>query len=86
MRAEATPATPQRTLLLPGASSLVEPLSRQELRVLYLLVAGRSNPEIASELVVPVNTVKTQIQSIYRKLGVKNRMAASAAARELRLL
>ncbi|GHO78030.1 hypothetical protein KSD_58010 [Ktedonobacter sp. SOSP1-85] len=53
---------------------------------MYLLVAGRSNPEIASELVVPVNTVKTQIQSIYRKLGVKNRMAASAAARELRLL
>ena len=35
---------------------------------------------------VSVNTVKTQIQHIYRKLGITNRMAASVAARDLRLL
>ncbi|HLZ56268.1 MAG TPA: LuxR C-terminal-related transcriptional regulator [Ktedonosporobacter sp.] len=63
-----------------------EPLSPQEQRVLRLLVAGRSNPEIASTLVVSVNTVKTQLQSIYRKLGVTNRVEASVAARHLRLL
>jgi LuxR family transcriptional regulator, maltose regulon positive regulatory protein len=62
-----------------------ELLSHQELRVLRLLVAGRSNPEIASALVVSVNTVKTHLQSIYRKLGVTNRVEASAAAHSLHL-
>jgi LuxR family maltose regulon positive regulatory protein len=70
----------------PASSSQLEPLSRQELRVLYLLTAGHSNPEIARELVVSVNTIRTQLQSIYRKLGVNNRVAASEAARSLRLL
>ncbi len=65
---------------------LIEPLSAQEQRVLRLLTAGRSNPEIAQELIVSVNTVKTQVQSIYRKLNVKSRMEASEAARRLKLL
>jgi LuxR family maltose regulon positive regulatory protein len=72
---------------IPGSpTALIEPLSPQERRVLRLLVAGRSNPEIASELVVSVNTVKTQVQSIYRKLGVANRVEASAVARDLQIL
>ena len=65
---------------------LVEPLSPQEQRVLRLLTTGRSNREIADELVVSVNTVRTQVQSIYRKLNVNNRVAAGEAARQLRLL
>jgi LuxR family transcriptional regulator, maltose regulon positive regulatory protein len=65
---------------------LIEPLSPQEQRVLRLLAAGRSNPEIAQELIVSVNTVKTQVQSIYRKLNVKNRWEAREAARALKLL
>lgn len=91
--ADAPPANPQETLsLLPqnpsalAQAALSEPLSPQELRVLRLLVAGRSNPEIASALVVSVNTVKTHLQSMYRKLGVTNRVEASAAARSLHLL
>jgi LuxR family maltose regulon positive regulatory protein len=64
----------------------VEPLSVQEHRVLRLLAAGRTNPEIATELVVSVNTVKTQVQSIYRKLNVSNRIEASEVARALNLL
>jgi LuxR family transcriptional regulator, maltose regulon positive regulatory protein len=64
---------------------LFEPLSKRERRVLRLLVAGRSNQEIAEELVVSINTVRTQIQSIYRKLQVNNRQAASEAARRLNL-
>jgi LuxR family maltose regulon positive regulatory protein len=71
----------------PAVSALlIEPLSGQEQRVLRLLAAGRSNPEIAQELIVSVNTVKTQVQSIYRKLNVKSRMEASEAARRLKLL
>ncbi|HEX7737783.1 MAG TPA: LuxR C-terminal-related transcriptional regulator [Ktedonobacteraceae bacterium] len=64
---------------------LVDPLSPQEQRVLRLLAAGHSNAEIARQLVVSVNTVRTQIQSIYRKLQVNNRHAASEVARQLHL-
>jgi LuxR family maltose regulon positive regulatory protein len=64
----------------------IEPLSQKELRVLRLLVAGMSNAEIASELVVSNNTVKTHVKSIYRKLNVKSRDEAREVAHELRLL
>jgi len=70
----------------PAPALLLEPLSQQEQRVLRLLAAGRSNPEIARELVVSVNTVKTQVQSIYRKLNVNSRWEAGEAARRLKLL
>jgi len=66
--------------------NLVEPLSPQEERVLRLLAAGLSNPEIARELVVSLNTIKTQVQSIYRKLDVHSREEASDVARELNLI
>ncbi|GCE50052.1 LuxR family maltose regulon positive regulatory protein [Thermosporothrix hazakensis] len=79
-------ATPARQALASPPSALIEPLSPQERRVLRLLAAGHSNPEIARELVVSVNTVRTQVQSIYRKLGVSNRVAASEAARSFHLL
>jgi LuxR family maltose regulon positive regulatory protein len=62
----------------------VEPLSPQEQRVLQLLAAGLSNPEIAQELIVSVNTVKTQVQSIYRKLNVTSRSQARQAVQGLR--
>jgi ATP/maltotriose-dependent transcriptional regulator MalT len=65
---------------------LIEPLSRQEQRVLRLLVAGWTYAEMAQELVVSPNTVKTQISSIYRKLGVSRRAEAIAMASRLHLL
>jgi len=68
------------------AASLVEPLSSQELRVLRLLAEHRTNAEIAEVLVVSINTVRTQVQSIYSKLGVHKRSAASEVARDLKLL
>jgi LuxR family maltose regulon positive regulatory protein len=61
-------------------------LSRQEQRVLRLILAERSYPEIARELVVSLNTIKTQVTSIYRKLNVHSRREARAIARDLRLL
>jgi len=70
----------------PDYAMLVEPLSQQEGRVLRLLVAGLSNPEIARELVVSNNTIKTQVQSIYRKLNVSSREGARDVARELKLV
>lgn len=62
-----------------------EPLSPQEQRVLRLLVAGWTNKEIASELIVSVNTIKDHVKNLYRKLNVNNRMQASEVARRLKL-
>ena len=69
-----------------SSSAQVEALSQQELRVLRLLIAGLPNAEIARELVVSTNTIKTHIKSIYRKLSVNSRSEAREVARELRLL
>ncbi|GHO41879.1 LuxR C-terminal-related transcriptional regulator [Ktedonospora formicarum] len=68
-----------------GPASFVEPLSLQEQRVLRLLGAGLRNTDIAQELVISVNTVKTHVQNIYRKLGVRNRFEAGELARRLSL-
>jgi LuxR family maltose regulon positive regulatory protein len=63
-----------------------ESLSPQEMRVLRLLVAGSTYAEIARELIVSPNTIKTQVSAIYRKLGVSKRTEAIEAVRQLRLL
>jgi LuxR family maltose regulon positive regulatory protein len=63
-----------------------EPLSRQELRVLRLLVAGQTYTEMAEALIVSPNTIKTQVSSIYRKLGVSRRAEAIAVTGQLHLL
>jgi len=62
---------------------LLDPLSEQELRVLGLIVAGKSNQEIADELVISVGTAKWHVHNILQKLGVGNRSQATARAREL---
>jgi LuxR family transcriptional regulator, maltose regulon positive regulatory protein len=64
----------------------VESLSRQEQRVLRLLVSGLTYAEMAEALIVSPNTVKTQVSSIYRKLGVGRRAKAMAVTARLRLL
>jgi LuxR family maltose regulon positive regulatory protein len=61
-------------------------LTDRELVVLRLLATRLSQPEIAHELYVSVNTVRTHIQGIYRKLGVGSRQEAIATAREDGLL
>jgi LuxR family maltose regulon positive regulatory protein len=71
----------------PGsADALPDPLSAQEQRVLRLLAAGLSNGEIAQELVVSTNTIKSQLKSIYRKLNVSSREEAREAAHDFHLL
>jgi LuxR family maltose regulon positive regulatory protein len=61
-------------------------LSQRELEVLRLLAGPLSPREIASELFVSTNTLKSHIKSVYRKLGVDSRAAAVARARALSLV
>jgi LuxR family maltose regulon positive regulatory protein len=72
----------------PAADSalLASELSPGELRVLRYLPTNLSRPEIAGELSVSVNTVSSQLRSIYAKLGASDRSEAVHRARELRLL
>ena len=65
---------------------LVEPLSEREAAVLRFLPTMMSNHEIASELFVSVNTVKSHLKAVYRKLDVPDRRGAVRRARELELL
>jgi LuxR family maltose regulon positive regulatory protein len=65
---------------------LIEPLSERELEVLRLLTTHLSSTEIADELVISVNTVRSHIKSIYSKLNVHSRMDAVQRAKELELL
>ncbi|HJS18615.1 MAG TPA: LuxR C-terminal-related transcriptional regulator [Anaerolineales bacterium] len=63
-----------------------EPLTGRELEVLRLLAQDLSNPQIAERLVVSRRTVEAHLRSIYEKLGVKSRDAATRYAVEHRLL
>jgi LuxR family maltose regulon positive regulatory protein len=65
---------------------LLDPLSERETVVLRYLPTLLSNQEIAGELYVSVNTVKTHLKSIYRKLGASDRREAVRLARDLRLV
>ncbi|HEU5011984.1 MAG TPA: LuxR C-terminal-related transcriptional regulator, partial [Roseiflexaceae bacterium] len=67
-------------------SAMVEPLSERELDVLRLLRTELSGPEIARQLMVSLNTLRTHTKNIYDKLGVNNRRAAIHRAEELKLL
>jgi LuxR family maltose regulon positive regulatory protein len=67
-------------------ADLVEQLTDRELAVLRHLPTSMSQRDIASELYVSPNTVKTHCRAIYRKLGVSDRRAAVQAARDLHLL
>jgi LuxR family maltose regulon positive regulatory protein len=65
---------------------LVEPLTERELQVLRLMATDLTSPEMAVELVVSVNTVRTHIQHVYQKLGVHSRYEAVTRAQALGLL
>jgi LuxR family transcriptional regulator, maltose regulon positive regulatory protein len=65
---------------------LIEPLSQGEIRVLRYLPTKLSAPEIADQLYLSVNTVKTHMRHVYDKLGVHRRHEAVEQARALGLL
>ena len=70
----------------PAFETLIEPLSARELEVLRNLNGPLSTPEIAEQLVVSANTVRTHIKNIYGKLDVHGRSGAVRRGKELRLL
>ena len=61
------------------AHHLPDTLTTQERRVLTLVAAGLTNPEIADRLTVASSTVRKHLEHAYRKLGVTSRMGAIAA-------
>jgi LuxR family maltose regulon positive regulatory protein len=82
-------AAPEKTVdvpPLPASQPLIEPLRQREIEVLHYVAQGRSNQEIADEMVVAMSTVKWYLRNIYDKLDVHRRTQALAKARELNLL
>ncbi|RZJ71841.1 MAG: response regulator transcription factor [Flavobacterium sp.] len=61
-------------------------ISRRELDVLQLMAKGHSNKEIADQLFVSVNTVKTHTSKLFEKLEVKRRMQAVEKARQMGII
>jgi LuxR family maltose regulon positive regulatory protein len=84
------PATSAIPAPRPGPEDAVAiaagPLSDREHEVLQLLSAMLSTAEIGSEMYISVNTVKTHLRSIYRKLSAAHRGEAVRRARELKLI
>jgi predicted ATPase/DNA-binding CsgD family transcriptional regulator len=67
-------------------SFILEPLTEREIDILRLMAEGLSNPEIADQLVIGLETVRWYTKQIYSKLGVHSRTQASIRARDLGLL
>ena len=80
-RAAVRPVRPTGETAVP-----LDPLSDRELEVLRLLDTDLTGPEIAAELTVSVNTVKTHIKRIYNKLDVHSRYEAVVRAKGAGLL
>jgi DNA-binding CsgD family transcriptional regulator/pimeloyl-ACP methyl ester carboxylesterase len=66
----------------PAAGALPHGLSTREVEVLRLLAEGKSNQEIADELVISRNTVRRHVSNVFDKTGVANRAQAVAYARD----
>jgi LuxR family maltose regulon positive regulatory protein len=71
---------------VPARQPLIEPLRQREIEVLRHIASGRSNREIADEMVLAESTVKWYLRNIYEKLNVHRRTQALARARELDLV
>jgi NarL family two-component system response regulator LiaR len=82
LAARARPETFQRN----DAALAALGLTGQEVKVLERLAAGRSNKEIARDLGLSPNTVKTHVANLYAKLEVSRRTQAIGKARELALI
>ena len=63
-----------------GDSNIANELTDREVEVLNLLAQGASNPQIAEELFITINTVKTHISHILSKLQLENRTQAATYA------
>jgi pimeloyl-ACP methyl ester carboxylesterase/DNA-binding CsgD family transcriptional regulator len=71
---------PSREERFAANGALPDGLSAREAEVLRLIARGRSNPQIALELVISINTVQNHVSSILAKAGLANRAEASSYA------
>ncbi|MBC3186519.1 response regulator transcription factor [Corynebacterium sp. zg-331] len=92
-RAVTATARGKRTLSPEVATALAERIGRphealspRETEILRALATGATNQQLARSLFISLGTVKTHLLHIYQKLGVDNRTAAIAKAREERLI
>ena len=67
-------------------SNTVEPLTAREVTVLRYLCSHLTYAEIAAALYVSLNTLKSHVKSVYRKLDVASRTDAVTVGRELRVI
>ena len=75
-----------RALRLGEDGGMYESLTQREYEVLCVMALGRTSKEIAAELFLAENTVRSYTQSLLTKLHARNRIEALARARDLRLL
>jgi DNA-binding NarL/FixJ family response regulator len=75
-----------RGLMREGQTDPQEQLTEREAAVLRLVAAGLTNREIAAQLYVSIDTVKSHLESVFRKLGVGDRTHAVAVALRRNLL
>lgn len=61
-------------------------ITAREQQILRLIAAGKSNKRISEEIFLSIETVKTHIKKIFRKLEVRSRMEAVVAAREQKII
>ncbi len=69
-----------------GATKRIEPLTAAERRVLAGLINGQTNQQLADDNNVTLNTIKTHLKNLYKKLNVRNRNQAVDVAKEQSLL
>jgi two-component system NarL family response regulator len=67
-------------------SEVTVALTEREREVLALLATGKSNPQIATELYLSTDTVKTHVRNVFQKLGVANRTQAALEASKYDLI
>ncbi len=78
--------TPSTERQAPASSTLIEPLSLRELKVLKLIAQGLSNREISEKLFLALDTVKGHNRRLFAKLQVQRRTEAVAKARSLNII
>ena len=69
-----------------AARQPVTPLSDREIEVVQAIAKGRTNAEIAADLFISLSTVKSHLNTIHNKLGVRNRVEIAGWAWETRLI
>jgi DNA-binding CsgD family transcriptional regulator/pimeloyl-ACP methyl ester carboxylesterase len=79
-------ALPDQSVSPIGTSTTGAGLSGREVEVLRLVAAGKSNQQIANELVISLNTVRRHVSNVFDKMGVANRAEAASYAHQNHLV